>query len=791
VAVESYRSLVSFEVGGRNNPMYASLAEIIIENERSDYRFESFTREICEKHEGIDFVATSQSWDRGRDARSTAPGRGSHRNLICATLNKDINAKAEADLLRVTATSSPDRLICCSSQRLSEEKIDEITKLIRRHVPAGSVLVLGGIQLGTLAEKYADVFEKYYAAEVQTIRSTILATPARDATTTRGLRLALIAFGSDEAVALRQEILRNSVLEFFGDEKRHTIRQITEEFSKDLGLPRALRPDLVSRVVAAKEKNGTIRREGDAWVITEFGREQLKSMPVQAAANLLEGRQLVRERLESLTGKATSEVEYQQLWSGLMDFLGGLFYANGLSVIRAVEQFLAGTRDTSTEEPNLRSLLIEGINRTVSVLSTPELRETVALGILDMLTERAGPAFDWFTKVAERFVILCSLGLEVTSGDEIRKVVRSHEIILDSDIILSYLCEGEVDHRRSKDLLSWWLQLGGRLLVSPVVLEEVAYHAWIAERDFQETEYLLGKLQTYELRRYIKSAFVRTYHLLEKNPKRWPMYIGQFRGNSNGDYSKIFSILRQRLKVETLPESYDEQLRKKITDYLMVSARDVHKEAEQLEDVSYKVNRDGRLMASIATARSAQEKMGSGGPIVLLSSSYQLRRAENYFRQQFGDARVLLSIGALSYLLATVPDAGLGADSLRRALFEFGGSAHLKDPERRALRIIRATEEFDIPWAQRKLLEANLTASIRSEAEKRGVPEEKLRAKLASGGEAKTGAQLIAQSLRDMAVMDKTSGELAEAQRKIDRLQGQILELEENLKAARRSELKS
>jgi hypothetical protein len=32
--------------------MHAAIAEIILENERNDYRFENFTREICEKHEG-------------------------------------------------------------------------------------------------------------------------------------------------------------------------------------------------------------------------------------------------------------------------------------------------------------------------------------------------------------------------------------------------------------------------------------------------------------------------------------------------------------------------------------------------------------------------------------------------------------------------------------------------------------------------------------------------------------------------------------------------------------------
>jgi hypothetical protein len=41
--------------------MYAAIAEIIIENEKNDYRFENFTREICAKLEGISFVPTSQS----------------------------------------------------------------------------------------------------------------------------------------------------------------------------------------------------------------------------------------------------------------------------------------------------------------------------------------------------------------------------------------------------------------------------------------------------------------------------------------------------------------------------------------------------------------------------------------------------------------------------------------------------------------------------------------------------------------------------------------------------------
>jgi hypothetical protein len=122
---------------------------------------------------------------------------------------------------------------------------------------------------------------------------------------------------------------------------------------------------------------------------------------------------------------------------------------------------------------------------------------------------------------------------------------------------------------------------------------------------------------------------------------------------------------------------------------------------------------------------------------------------------------------------------------LRRALFEFGTGARLSDPGRRALRIIRATESYDIPWAERELLQVKLTAAIRSEAEKRGTPEASLRTRLASGEEPKVGAQLIAETLQEMAIKDKTSEELAETQRKIAALQDQIVVLEESLKSAK------
>src|SRR5262249_27860715 len=204
-----------------------------------------------------------------------------------------------------------------------------------------------------------------------------------------------------------------------------------------------------------------------------------------------------------------------------------------------------------------------------------------------------------------------------------------------------------------------------------------------------------------------------------------------------------------------------EELRDVISKYLKAVETKDKKETESIEDASYKIERDGKLLGSVAIARTAQEKMGDYKPIVLLSSSRQLRNAEDAFAEAFGDPRVVITLGAFSYLLSSVPEAGLGADSLRRALFEFGRSAGLNDVARRALRIIKGTEMYDIPWAERGLLQHTLSANLRSEAEKRGISSERLRRTLEEGEDPKTSARLIAQSLKDLAIHDRVAEDLA------------------------------
>ncbi len=132
-----------------------------------------------------------------------------------------------------------------------------------------------------------------------------------------------------------------------------------------------------------------------------------------------------------------------------------------------------------------------------------------------------------------------------------------------------------------------------------------------------------------------------------------------------------------------------------------------------------------------------------------------------------------------------VPEVSLGAGSLRRALFEFGEKAHLTDTERRALRIIRATDLYDVPWANRNLLEELLKSAIHAEASKLGVHPDQLRAEFVAGADSEHSAKLVAEALKSMAIQSTDREKLQDAENRIRQLETRLIELQGAMKRAR------
>jgi hypothetical protein len=519
------------------------------------------------------------------------------------------------------------------------------------------------------------------------------------------------------------------------------------------------------------------------WSVTAAGEALLNEVSPEAARELLTGRTIIRQRLEELVGFRFTDGQYELVWSTLVDFLSELFHSNGLETIRAVNEFIAPGNGKAEAARDLSFLLIKGAQKIRATTSNTELGEALEQAVMDIFTERSGAVFEWLAKVCERFVALCALGLEATSADEVKKVVRQNHVILDSHVILSLLCESESDYSVTRTLINRWRREGGRILLARPVLEEVAHHAWISQKDFDDTEFLLGKLGKQELRRYAINAFVRAFHFHSKDAseaKNWPVYINQFRGREPNDYSNLLPHLQSELGAEILPDTFDTDLQLRISNYLMdLAAQHQRVPVERLDrSDTGKVTRDARLLAAMVANSEARRRMGDDANVVLLSSSGRLRKAHLKFLQDLGP-RAVLSLGTLSYLLSMIPDTQLGAGSLRGALFGFGETAHLQDSERLALRIIRGVGNYEFPWARRKTLVRILDESLRKEAEKRDVSIASFREQFEQGLPSANSAEVIIEAVKSMALADKSVAELVDARSEIKVLEADV----ESLKA--------
>ena len=490
--------------------------------------------------------------------------------MLCATTEKDrrLDGKVQQDSAAVAAKSNPERVVYCISEKLTEYRVDELEGIIRKNLkPECSVALHSGIQLAELAERNEDIFRKFYPSELYAIESRLRGLEADHPGDDSGLRLAVLAFASSDARNLKETLARKSVMAVMrklgGPAERDTIGST---LASDLGLSSCFSPQFIEQTLDGLRQDGLVTHQADIWSLSNDGEKASATIPSNAAQGLLQGAEIVRSRLEELTGLKFTQVQFDSIWSALLDFLTELFHSNGLAVISVVRDFVSGTAGDSGT--NFEQLIQRGAAKIAATASFSDVGLMLEQAVNDMLTEHSGPAFEWLAQTCERFVALCALGLEGTSSEQLRKLIARYKLVLDSDIVITYLCQGEPGHKAIREIVRQWQLLGGRIVLAPAVLDEVAYHAHISDKNFKETRALLGKLRDEDLTRYCSNAFVRAFHAVESDPKHWPMFRDQFRGATPKDYSKILEILRDDLVIELLPVEFDPRLAEAITEYL-------------------------------------------------------------------------------------------------------------------------------------------------------------------------------------------------------------------------------
>ncbi len=690
--------------------------EVVINGETNFYRFERFCIAAVSHAEGGAVVTgTSSVWDRGRDGLGVGRGSGIY---VCVTLRDDVDEKALSDLERISDTTPDARLLYfCSSQNLTEHRRDKMASALQAEIgDAFKVIVLGAIQLADLGRLEAKALERHYGAEIRNVLARISASPDEQ-TELKGLRLALLSYGSDESVSIRNAIYQSAILDILVDGKGLSIRSISNRISDDLRLSQSVDDALVSPHLNKLQSEQLIESAAGVWTITQTGIARTQEQKLNAASSLIAGRNAIREELELAIGAKIIDDEFVRIWEVFEAKMADYFQSRGEQIVSEIAVFLNdgnGGNDGSQSVSDF-SFIEDFASAVAATSSHQDRQQELQVAIKDLFSDKSGIAASWLIRVCASFVAACTMGLEYKSAQAIKALLKRVHIALDSDVVLSLLGEAESDHEAAQIIVKRWTGLGGTVLVGTPVLHEVAYHAHIAQRDFDQISglNLEDKRTRFQL---IENVFVRAFaKMLAEGGARigqWRQYIDEYRGSGEYDFSKVYAHLSSEYSIGRLPDrdAIDGSVVKQVNDYVLGEMEEsALRMDKKLRD---KAMRDAELYVSLATHTRRLRAVEPGSAALLVSSAKRLGDLDRHFELS-GETKLVISVQAALYLMSMLPNVSLGLSSLRTFLFDEHRNRFSSDLERTLLRMIQASEKFSMPFAKRASLMREVRGRIK------------------------------------------------------------------------------
>jgi hypothetical protein len=313
------------------------------------------------------------------------------------------------------------------------------------------------------------------------------------------------------------------------------------------------------------------------------------------------------------------------------------------------------------------------------------------------------------------------------------------------------------------------------------VLEEVAYHASIAQYDFDQVSHLLPGTPEDRLR-IIENVFVRSFaeHMARggTTSRQWGRFIQQYRGNTPYDWRPIASHLRAEHSVGTLPprSAEYEPLELEVRNFMIRSAEDRGYTGKTVRD---KASRDARLYAQMVNYLQSVRATDPGATCLLVSSAHRLAEAEEAF-QESGEQQIVVPISTVLHLLSMLPQVTLGLSAMKAFLFEERRPGFSSDLERTLLRLVRSSDQVSMPWAKRGALMREVRDRLIDDARQQGrklaadastLPLE--RVALLEENKPRT-VQLLAEALDKVVVSTRVEDENARLRKENEALRGQL-----------------
>ncbi|MCO8588923.1 hypothetical protein [Burkholderia multivorans] len=694
----------------RNN-FIKNVVQKVIEAETNDGRFEAFCRRVLSIIEGGALIlSTSASWDLGRDGVGAGAARGTY---LCCSLRDDVDSKAISDIERITETTKNiNRLYFCSSQSLSEHRISSIEGELEKESDFKfPVVCYGSSQLTEVAlQNGEELVREFYNSEIEDCIRAIYPQDD-DKSEEKNLRLALISIVGDDSYAIKNEIYSLALLDILKGGPKYTLSTCANKLAAHMKLSRAISTDSILPYLNSLHDQSLISFSDGLYQITEAGLERLNQREIDGARRLVEGRALIRGAIEGLIGSKIGEDDYAKIWGVLEEKLALYLYSRGEALVQEIAEFVGATElANSVTKGGSRGQLtfLDELATAVGATSShPERKEELRQAIADIFMDRTGPAADWLVRVSAAFVAACALGLEQNSGRALSRLLARTTIVLDTDVVLSLLGIDEPEYDAVTTIVKKWRQNGGNVLIGIPVLEEVAYHAFIAQNDFnQVADFLPGNAE--ERSRLIENVFVRSFgraiELKQARLSDWNAYISQFRGKWARDSSEVYSYVNSEYRISRLPErsTAEAELENRVRDFLIEQIR-LRNKGVVSHNAADKARRDAELYAALVHQVRVMQNTDPGATCVMVSSARRLAAAEAEFHET-GEPQLIVSIAAALYLVSMLPGVSFGLSAMKAFLFDDNRPGFSSDLERTLLRMVKSSREVSMPFAKRTLL---------------------------------------------------------------------------------------
>jgi hypothetical protein len=760
-------------------PFTETMALHILEHESSPLRFENFCVDLFSELDQTPYVTTSRSYDMGRDGRGAAARLGGTPPFICCGTEADTVAKAEGDLDRLMQSVQPANLVFCfTDPSFSEYKAVQIEHMVRSKCPRIlQIRSFGGRQLSDLAVRFPAVFGKHYAAELSNLRAALgVKSPTSVEIEVTGLRMALTTQLADDAQMRRRDLVRNLILTALSAGNALTTTGIAKAVSDSLKLPRLVNEAWLLLELNTLEASGHIAKYDSAYAIAERGLEELSTRTTEGAEHLLQGQETIRNQLGAQTGQNLTDKEFQIVWNTLQEGIVSMFVSHGATIIDSIASIATGSSALRDHE-DLRTQITQIAGRISATLGKGNRIAEIGQAVEDMFYLRDSPAFHWLADVAEVFLHLCALGLEPHAQEQVIARLREILLVIDTDVVLSLLSAGEANHEAIKAMIAGWRRIGGRILVTPAVLEEASHHAWISDIDYDNVNSSLEKMSDDEASYLIANVFVRGFRAEQNKAKRkctrrnWQYYISAFKGTRDHAYAKILELLKEDGCEMASEASASTQLASRIGQRVFERQKAaIHYLA--IAELREKADRDGRMVAFLAALRSSLQ--GEHKTALIVSSSGALRFGAAVTKSELGAPEPVLYAPAVAWMLSLVPGVRLGAGTLRALLFDADFPVHLDVLERTALRVLHASEEYKMHLSRRGTLRAAMRDQIHKRAQQEGKLTDEVVGELCS--QAPEGKEALAEVLAgavDEIARSQSERRIAELEAQIKRLRSQ------------------